>query len=39
MDYTPTAEDVPVRCRSFNGELVPVTEKNWQKPYEKESWE
>ncbi|EPA6637028.1 TPA: hypothetical protein ACKQES_000447 [Serratia marcescens] len=38
-----TAEDVPVRCRcctyTFNGELVPVTEKNWQKPYEKESWE
>ncbi len=38
-----TAEDVPVICRcctyTFNGELVPVTEKNWQKLYEKESWE
>ncbi|MGP0846084.1 hypothetical protein ACJ8PL_14780, partial [Serratia sp. CY83965] len=38
-----TAEDVPVRCRcctyTFNGELVPVTEKNWQKLYEKDPWE
>ncbi|ENG6105392.1 MULTISPECIES: hypothetical protein [Serratia] len=38
-----TAEDVPVRCRcctyTFNGERVPVTEKNWLKPYEKENWE
>ncbi|MDX7538742.1 hypothetical protein [Serratia marcescens] len=25
--------------KPFNGELVPVTEKNWQKHYEKESWE
>ena len=38
-----TAEDVPVRFRcctyTFNGERVPVTEKNWLKPYEKENWE
>lgn len=38
-----TAEDIPVRCHccthTFNGEVIPVTDKNWQKPYVREDWE